>query len=129
MSAQDEAAIRANDQAFAECFNRKDARGIAALYAEDGSIFPPGRPRADGRAAIAAFWQGVIDSGLTDASLTPVEVTVTGDTATEVGRAVLHAPGEGGTATPVHINYIVLWRHGADGAWRLHRDIWNMTVA
>jgi uncharacterized protein (TIGR02246 family) len=130
MDAQVEAAIRANDEAFAAAFNRKDAQGIAALYTEDAAILPPGAPRADGRDAIAAFWQAVIDSGLTNASLTPVEVVVTGDTATEVGRAILHAPGtDGGPATPAHINFVVLWRRDAAGQWKLHRDIWNLTVA
>ena len=59
MDAQVEAAIRANDEAFAAAFNRKDAQSIAALYTEDTPILPPGAPRADGRDAIAAFWQAV----------------------------------------------------------------------
>jgi ketosteroid isomerase-like protein len=25
--------------------------------------------------------------------------------------------------------YIVVWQLGDDGAWRLHRDIWNMNAA
>jgi ketosteroid isomerase-like protein len=93
-------------------------------------LFPPGAARVDGRADIQAFWQGAIDGGLSDLTLKTIEVEANGATAYEVGALTLKAPGENGAAaTTVLGKYIVLWKNGADGSWRLHRDIWNITPA
>ena len=123
MSARE--AIEADGKAFADGINNKDAASIAKLYTDDASVFPPGAPRQDGRDAVQAFWQAAIDMGLADAALTTVEVEELGDTATEVGTITATLPGEGGSRTALTGKFIVLWKKGADGTWRLHRDIWN----
>ena len=58
-----------------------------------------------------------------DITLRPEEVVESGDLAYEVGSATLK-PRAGG-APPASVKYVVVWRRGQDGAWRLHRDIWN----
>ena len=114
---------------FAEAFNGGDSAGVAALYTADAALFPPGAARVDGRAAIQAFWQGAIDDGITALSLEAVEVEESGDLAMEVGSFSLAVPGEGGQQTTVFGKYIVVWKKGADGVWRLYRDIWNTNPA
>ena len=123
-AAIDEAAI-----AWETAFNAGDGKALAELYTEDAALFPPGAERVDGKAAIVEFWQGAIDSGLADADLEPVEVVEAGDLAYEVGAVTLSAPGSDGERVPVSGKYIVVWQLGDDGAWRLHRDIWNMNPA
>lgn len=123
MSARE--AIEAGGRVIAESVNSKDASKIAPLYTEDGCVMPPGAPRQDGREAVQAFWQAAIDMDLADVVLTTQEVEELGDTATEVGAVSGTLPGEGGARTPLTGKYIVLWKKGADGTWRLHRDIWN----
>jgi uncharacterized protein (TIGR02246 family) len=114
---------------FAAAFNGGDGAGVAALYTDDAALLPPGGERVDGRAAIETFWQGAIDGGLTNLTLRVVEVEAKGDIAYEVGALSLQAPGEDGQPVTVEGKYIVVWQKGADGAWRLHRDIWNMSPA
>jgi len=120
-AAIDEAAI-----AWESAFNAGDGKGVAELYTEDAALFPPGAERVDGKAAIAEFWQGAIDSGLADADLETVEVVEAGDLAYEVGAVTLSAPIADGERVPVSGKYIVVWQHEDDGAWRMHRDIWNL---
>jgi uncharacterized protein (TIGR02246 family) len=115
--------------AWENAFNDGSGQGVADLYTEDGMLFPPGAARVDGKAAIAAFWQGAIDSGLKDADLQTSEVAEFGDLAYETGRVALSAPGTDGAMVPVTGKYIVVWQRGDDGMWRLHRDIWNMDPA
>jgi uncharacterized protein (TIGR02246 family) len=114
---------------FAAAFNGGDGAGVAALYTDDAALLPPGGERVDGRAAIETFWQGAIDGGLTNLTLRVVEVEAKGDIAYEVGALSLQAPGEDGQPVTVEGKYVVVWQKGADGAWRLHRDIWNMSPA
>ena len=118
-------AIMSAGKAIADAINRRDAAACAALYTDDGAVLPPGAPRHDGRSGIQQFWQIAIDMGLGDVVLTTVEVEEVGDLAYEVGRLTGSVPGEGGARTPLEGKFIVVWRRGADGTWRLHRDIWN----
>jgi uncharacterized protein (TIGR02246 family) len=121
-SAQDlEDAIAAANDAFMEAFARGDAAAVAALYTEDARLLPPGSDPVDGRAAIEAFWQSVMDSGVAKATFATDEVEGVGDTAYEVSRYTMYDAdgsmiGEG--------NYIVIWKR-TDVGWKLHRDIWN----
>lgn len=114
---------------FAEAFNGGDGAGVAALYTEDAALLPPGEARVDGRAAVQAYWQGAIDAGISDLTLEAVEVEESGDLAMEVGAFSLAVPGEGDQTTTVFGKYIVVWKKGADGVWRLYRDIWNANPA
>jgi uncharacterized protein (TIGR02246 family) len=128
--AQDvEAAIEKAAIAWESAFNAGDGKRVAELYTEDAALLPPDAERVDGKAAIAEFWQGAIDSGLADADLEPVEVVEAGDLAHEVGTVTLSAPGSNGERVSLSGKYIVVWQRGDDGAWRLHRDIWNMNPA
>ena len=127
MEAEPDAAagIAASSAVFEAAFNAGDAGGVAALYTADAVILPPGAARVDGRDAVKALWQSYVDANLSEFDLTTVTLDVQGDTATEMGRFSLAAPdGKGGSVT-VGGSYIVLWKLGADGVWRLHWDIWN----
>lgn len=115
--------IKAQLSSFEEVFNAGDAAGVAALYTEDAIAMPPGGGMVEGREAIEAMWQGALDDGLKDLSLSPAEIEVMGDTATEVSTLTAMA-GE----APYHGKYIVIWKK-VDGTWLLHRDIWNDSPA
>ena len=117
--------IETNGRSVAEGINKKDAAAVAQQYTEDGSVLPPGAPRVDGKEGVAGFWQAAIDMGLGDVVLTTLGVADHGDLATEVGSLTATVPGEDGNKVPLAGKYIVLWKRGDDGTWRLHRDIWN----
>lgn len=117
--------IEAASAAFEEAYNSGDAAALAALYTEDAVLLPPDVVRMDGRHAVQNFMQGAMDSGpgpLEDLRLETLEVEDSGDLASEVGKfTVLGQDGApAGTG-----KYIVVWKKGSDGTWRLHRHIWN----
>lgn len=118
-------AITAANEAFMRAFDRGDAAGVAALYTPNGQILPPGGDAAMGLQAIQAFWQAVMDMGITRAELETVEVDQQNDTVIEVGRYTLRVAG----GQPVdNGKYVVVWKESG-GQWRLHRDIWNTSRA
>ena len=106
---------------FMDAFGRGDAAGLANLYTVGGQLLPPNSEVVAGRDAIRAFWQGALDSGLTEATLDTVEVDSTGETAVEVGRYTLRGTHERVADTG---KYVVVWKTEG-GGWKLHRDIWN----
>lgn len=116
--------IEARSLEFEAAFNAGDGAAVGALYTPDAAVLPPGGARVDGRDAIAGFWAEAIESGLADLDLVVVEVIETGDSALDVGTLTLTAPGEGDQRVTVAAKYIVYWKK-IDGAWYLHRDIWN----
>ena len=108
-----------------ENFNKGDAAALAASYTPDAAVLPPGGARVDGRADIQAFWQGAMDAGVSDVDLQTVEVSAVGGVAVEVGTFTLMAPGENGGKVTVKGKYLVTYHRGDDGAWLLHRDMYN----
>lgn len=112
--------IETTNRAFAAAFLRGDADAVAGLYTVDARLIPPGAEVVSGRPAIAAFWKGAIEAGLTDIVLETQELESVGDLAYEVGSVKLVAP-DGGVSRD---RYLVVWKR-ENGKWRLHRDIWN----
>ena len=113
----------ANAQLMA-AFKRSDALGMANAYTADGQLLPPNSEPVRGTAAIRAFWQRVIDLGLSHVSLETVEVEVLGDTAIEIGRYSLFVSGD---AVADRGKYLVVWRN-EQGRWKLYRDIWSTSL-
>jgi uncharacterized protein (TIGR02246 family) len=55
------AEIDAVNAKWIEFFNKGDFAGVASLYTEDATAFPPGSAMVKGRAAIAAMWKNMAE--------------------------------------------------------------------
>ncbi len=117
--------IEATIKTLVESLNGGDAAGVAAHYTDDAAVLPPDAARIDGREGIQGVWQGLIDAGVRDVTLTTQEVDVFGDVANEVGTISATAPSEDGGRTQLVGKYVAVWKREGDSTWRLHRDIWN----
>lgn len=114
-------AVDDGNRKFGTAIERKSYTDIAALHTDDALVLPPDGPIVKGRKAIENFWRDAAATlGLESATLKTLDLEVAGDTAYEVGEAQLRT-----RTGPATVKYIVVWRKGDDGAWRLHRDIWN----
>ncbi len=100
-----------------------DAAAGAACYTEDGQFLVPNLEPLEGRAAIQAFFQGVMDSGIDRLELETLELETLGDTALEVGRWTLEAGG----SVADRGKFVVIWKN-VGGSWYLHRDIINTSL-
>ena len=118
--AGDKEDIEAAITKFEQAANSGSAVDVAAMYADDAAILPPGSPMVQGRESVQAFWKSMLDMGMSNLDLVPTEIIVSGNNASEVGTLTYSAGEMTGTG-----KYIVLWVKGDDGTWRLHRDIWN----
>ena len=117
--------IEATMKTFLESLSGGNAAGVAAQYTDDAVLLPPETARIDGREGIQGFWQALIDAGVRDVAVTTQEVDDFGDVANDVGTISATAPSEDGGRVQLAGKYLVVWKRGGDGTWRLHRDIWN----
>jgi uncharacterized protein (TIGR02246 family) len=120
------AQIDANNAAWVVAANQGDAAGVAALYTEDATMLPPGMDIQQGRAAIQKTVEGLAGSGVRNIALSALDVAQTGpDTAREIGRVTLEAPGPKKQFVKVEGKYVVIWKL-VGGKWKLNVDIWNL---
>ena len=124
-AAVDAARLLAADAAWAAAFAKGDAAAVAAIYTTDGQILAEGSEPVKGTAEIQKFIQGVMAEGVSSVVLTTLDVFGHGNAATEVGRYVMK--DKAGKELD-HGKYIEYWRL-EKGAWKLHRDMFNSSVA
>ena len=117
------ASIQKLDDAWSAAFDKGDAAAIAAMYAEDAYVLPPGHDMVKARAAIEAFWKGATTQ-LGDAKLVVVDVAPMGPrTAREIGTFSFITKAR--PPQTVSGKYVVVWRK-IGNKWLLSTDIWNM---
>ncbi|RWB96825.1 MAG: DUF4440 domain-containing protein [Mesorhizobium sp.] len=114
---------------FTDAFNSGNAAAVGQLYTEDAALLPPDGKRVDGRKGVEEFWQGAINGGMKNLTLKALEVEESANLAYEVGAFTLDVPSKDGALSTLAGKYIVVWKKGGDGTWRLHRDIWNLGAA
>lgn len=123
-SAADEAAIRAQTTSWVKAYNDGDAKAVAALYADDAVLLPPGAPGASGRMAIQEFITkdiaGSKAAGAVFAVNPKSDVGVSGNMGWESGTYKVTVKG----AVVETGKYLSVYRK-KDGKWLYIRDTWN----
>ncbi|GAC1341144.1 MAG: hypothetical protein NVSMB18_12670 [Acetobacteraceae bacterium] len=110
--------IEQANAAWIAAFNRGDTAAVAALYAEDATVLPPGGPITTGRPAIQQLWQATLGQ-LQKPELKTLAVTSSGDLAREIGQLAGLVGGK-----PFAGKYVVVWKK-VGSAWLIDSDIWN----
>ena len=116
------AEIEAANAKWTEFFTSGDFAGIASLYTDDATAFPPGSPMVRGNMAIGAMWKAMAEQ-VTDPKLVTLDVRPLGPTAArEIGTFSLKTKGP----TPQELTgkYVVVWEKSGND-WKLAADIWN----
>lgn len=120
----DEAAIRTQSTDWVKAYNGGDAKAVAALYAEDALLLPPGAPGVRGRAAILEFFikdiAGSKAAGVVFSIAPNADVGVSGNMGWESGTYKVTVKG----AVVETGKYLSVSRK-KDGKWLYIRDTWN----
>jgi ketosteroid isomerase-like protein len=121
--ADENAAIAAQSDRLAECFNDGDRAGLIALYADDAVLLPPGPRTFTGPREIQSFWQQT--ARIKELRFERREVRVLGAAACEIGDLHLAV---GPQSRDVAMKYVLVW-HKAAGQWKVETMIWNAAGA
>jgi len=127
LSAEDEAAVRALDAAWARASSAGDANAVAALYTSDATVLPPMEPMRQGEAA-KKYWVDVTNSFSGPTELTTTAVGGRGDLAYAVGmyRSTLTPKKVGAKPLPTEEGkYLEVLKKQADGSWKIAYDMWS----
>ena len=120
----DEAAIRAQTAAWGKAYNGGDAKGVAALYAEDALLMPPGAAGVNGRAAIQDYFTKDVAASKAAGAvfvLNPkTDVGVSGNMGWESGVYQVTVQG-----AVVETGKFLSVSRKKDGKWLYIRDTWN----
>src|SRR5499433_3236369 len=115
------AEIEAVNAKWIDFFNKGDFAGVASLYTDDATAFPPGSPMVQGRAAIEAMWKSMAEQ-VGDPRLTTLDVKPLGPSAArEIGTFSLKTKDP--TPQEVTGKYVVVWEK-IGSEWKLAADIW-----
>lgn len=106
-------AVEAFVTTYLDAYNRKDAAAVAALYAEDGVLVPPG-PIATGRLAVENAWRAVFDSGRTGLRYDIRRVEAAGDLVWSVGGFTVMVPDDNGVLQERQGNFANIYQWAGD---------------
>jgi uncharacterized protein (TIGR02246 family) len=119
------AEVSAVAQAVHDGVANQDAAGLASLYAEDGRFLPPNMEPCEGRSAIQAAMQQLLDMGARSLDVEPLNVREAGDMTIEYGRYTLGIEPDGGAAVSDVGKYVVVHEAQRDGSTKIALDIFN----
>ncbi|ACG72816.1 conserved hypothetical protein [Anaeromyxobacter sp. K] len=119
------AAIAAANDAFVRALVAGDARGMAAVFTEDALVIPAmQRGFVSGRGELEAYDARRVRSlRYLEATITTVQLEVSGDLAWEAGTNRLVV--QQGDRAPMTVTgrYLAVWRRGKDGRWRIRAEL------
>ncbi len=126
----DTAAINAIWSTYVSSLEAGDIDGWLSLWTEDGVQMPPNEPPVIGKDQLRQRNGAALDLFTVEIDITNQEVGVAGDWAFSRGvyTATL-APKDGSTSIPVDGKFMTILRRQTDGGWKIHRDIFNSSVA
>jgi uncharacterized protein (TIGR02246 family) len=119
------AEVNAVAQAFHDGVANQDAGALASLYHEDGRFLPPNFAPGEGRPAIQAAMQQLLDLGARSLDVEPIDVREAGDMTIEYGRYTLRLEPEGAEAMTDVGKYVVVHESREDGSTKILLDIFN----
>jgi uncharacterized protein (TIGR02246 family) len=119
------AAIEDLNQRWIEAYQQGNYGVIPEFYTEDALIMPRGRPAIEGREALRTALGGLAAGRSVDIDVEIVELEVFEPHAWLVSRFTVTYtnPDDPSDQSSQHGRSLIVYRHDADGQWRIHRDM------
>jgi len=119
------AEVNAVAQAFHDAVANQDAGALASLYHDDARFLAPNMGPAEGRPAVQAAMQQLLDIGARSLDIEPIDVRDAGNLTIEYGRYTLGLEPEGGDAMTDVGKYVVVHETREDGSTKILLDCFN----
>jgi ketosteroid isomerase-like protein len=110
---------------FSAAYVKGDIEKLVSLYTDDAVIFPGNSDLIRGKEAIKKYWTLPPNRTITHHKITAVEIKITGDFAYDYGYYEISGRNENEAWGPNYGKYLIVWKRGSDGVWKMHLDMWN----
>jgi uncharacterized protein (TIGR02246 family) len=127
LSDQDKASVRAVDETWASAARAGNGDAIAALYAPNAVLLPPGESMVKGDAA-KKYWVDFANGFSGPTELNTIAVEGSGDLATAIGTYKMSLTPKKTGAKPLPTEegkYLEVLKRQDDGSWKLIYDMWS----
>ena len=116
--------IAAAAKAFSQAYMDGDLEKQMAYYTEDAVIIPGNRPMITGIEGVTRYWKLPVDTKVLSHRTISTKLEIDGNLASDYGtyegRSI-----NGSDTTSFRGQYVITWRKGADGQWRMAVDMWS----
>lgn len=120
--------IRGLVRMWAADLNRGNTASAVSIYSPGVMYMPPGQPPLQGPDQVRQFLQKLFPAGKASLSYSSQETQVSGDLAYERGVFVLTSGDAGTRGASRNGNLMRVFRRSEDGAWKVTREIWNVSL-
>ncbi len=110
---------------FSQAYMDGDVETMVSIYTDDAVLFPGGSDVIRGEEAIRNYWNLPAGRTITLHKMTPVEVEISDSMASDYGYYEVSGINGENAWGPTRGKYLVVWRLGKDGNWRMKLDMWN----
>lgn len=118
--------IDAAQAAFWAAHEEGDAQALTALLTDEAILWAPGMEEVSGREALYAAVEGMFAAmTISDFEIDSRELAVHGDLAYELATYSETLTYQGAEPSAVRGRYLIVWKREADGAWRVHRNMFH----
>jgi len=132
-ASRDDSAVSAGLDSVYAVFTRAYAEAdvdllMDSVYARDGYYLPPNAPILEGQDAFRGQFEGFLGPIAERGEPGPAisfdirDRAISGDLAYDIGIYTIRRPDASPDATGSSGKFIVIWKRGAAGAWRIHAD-------
>ena len=119
------AAVQAAHEEYVKAVGNHDAAAVAALYASDARLMPPGEPMVSGRGNIEAWGRGMFDMGVKSLEMDELQLLEAGDLTISAGNFRLVIEPAGADRMEDVGKYLEVYRTKPDGSVEIILDMFN----
>ncbi|WP_265569857.1 DUF4440 domain-containing protein [Sphingomicrobium nitratireducens] len=124
--AREAEAIAARAEAFSAAYVAGDIDALMDFYTESAVGMPGGRRAIVGQAALRRYWTVPDGVEVEDHETVSEDLRIEGDVAIDRGT-YRGSSKKDGTLRVFAGRYLVVWKRGEDGKWRMAEDMWAAT--
>ncbi len=125
-SEADVEAIKALMAKYVSGYASKDVDNFVNVFTEDAVRMPPNGPAIVGSEGIRSYYEDWFETETLDVKVAPTEIQVADDWAVAWGSYEATVTSvKDQTLNEDRGKWINVFKRGADGTWKFHRNIWN----
>jgi uncharacterized protein (TIGR02246 family) len=119
-------AIKSLMAEYVSGYESKDVDNFVKVFTKDAIRMPPNGLAVVGSQGIRSYYEEWFQEETLDVAVIPKEIEVAGDWAYAWGTYEASVtPSDGQGSRTDRGKFLNIYRKGADGSWRFHRNIWN----